>query len=89
MSVYYGRSVYRYFSALDENVSFDTPDQARAHDRRAAAIRVLTTPSDGFDRALREGDAALVAALRFLAGEIEDAGRTNRAADTPSSFGDP
>jgi hypothetical protein len=65
VSVYYGRSVYRYFSKIREGVSFDTEQQARDYDRTESLKLVAELTS--FDAAA----PVHVLALRFLAEEIE------------------
>jgi hypothetical protein len=73
MTTYYsGRSVYRYFSKIDEAVSFETAVQAALQDRELAIQIVTSTSAEGFDAALRFGGKRLVAALRLLAEEIDD-----------------
>ena len=79
---YSGRSVYRYFSTIDESRSFETRDQAFAEDLECAVELVGQHAQAHFQPPLRDGDEKLVRALRFLADEIEDAGSCCKKAET-------
>ncbi len=69
MNLYYSRMVYRYFSKIEPDRGFDTEKESRAFDRDEAVRRLAEVTS--FGAATPEH----VAALRFLADEIEDVAR--------------
>lgn len=79
---YSGRSVYRYFSKIDESRSFETRDQAFAEDLERAVELVGQHAQAHFQPPLRDGGETLVKALRFLADEIEDAAYSSKKAET-------
>jgi len=69
MSNYYSpTSAYR--SKFDETKLFATGDEARAFDCRWAAKKVAEQDDGSLGKALREGDAVLWLAMRFLVDEM-------------------
>jgi hypothetical protein len=85
VSSYYSRLVYRFFSKLDDKMSFDKAEEARESDRALAILLLADRRPESFVDALKNGDIKLVAALRFLADEIEDAGRES-VVNPPETF---
>lgn len=84
-NVYYGSSVYRYFSLIDGRDDFKTPEEAHAADTDLAIRLVTITLPTEYEAALTQPRPDLAKALRWLANALDDVASAPVAASSPNT----